>query len=450
MAVVMLDVTTTISARHGVYLLPFPSTCGCNYLLTVGDTPDIAPVPGILSPLALILFDLALGALGDLVLFIVLRVSDKRARGRSGYGRVRPPSKSLSKVSEKTDSNTCGGRLDLWRASQHRDETGVGTVSFVKGVDAEFTIEHDNEVIVFTSDAPLRPVAVFAGTANFQFPMPYTNVHIRPIFHQQEELTVSHPVPSREGGDALRLELDGSSSCAGIMNSSPMLGPHGLWAIRVSTVRLSMSDDHDIYLFHFKARSDSKIDYTIPAQPLVLTHGSSQVSASVRAGSDGELLVDVSFNGTGYERGSLKMRRELGECYLDEAVGDAKNGETASSFTWRPILRSLDEILICDSSTSERQLQLFNENLARGFSDPLGAHKWIAGGNFVLSDGAGLGYTLTMTGCRRFVSDDAQAKVGLSVRESGEAVSSQKENSRADEMVNVSVDSVDEDAVSKR
>jgi hypothetical protein len=291
----------------------------------------------------------------------------------------------------------------------------LGTVSFVKGVDAECTIEKNRQVIIFKSDTPLQPMAVFAGTTNFQFPMTYRTNQVHPIFLQEDELTVNPAVLDKDGRALFRVELESPSSCAGIMNLVPAIRLHGSWGVRVPAVRLKMSHDHDIYLLRFWARSDSTIDYAIPGPQLVSTHGPGQVTASIRVGPDGELIADVLFNGTGYERASLRMRRALGECFLEEAVGDVKAGGTAS-FVWRPILRSLDEMLICDSDTSVEQLLFFNKGLARGLPDPPGSHKWVSGGNFVLSDGEGLEYTLIMTGHRRFLSNDVETKISMRVR----------------------------------
>jgi hypothetical protein len=76
--VVTWKVSATTSTRQGEYGMYFPAWCGTGYYLTIGSLPNVAPTPGVLAPDALILFDMGLGLLGDLFLFLAFRISDAR------------------------------------------------------------------------------------------------------------------------------------------------------------------------------------------------------------------------------------------------------------------------------------------------------------------------------------------------------------------------------------
>jgi hypothetical protein len=75
--IVVMNVSATTTARQGEYGTYFPSTCGSDYL-TVGSLPNVAPSFGVLTPAALILFDISMGLLGDLFLFLAFRIRSGR------------------------------------------------------------------------------------------------------------------------------------------------------------------------------------------------------------------------------------------------------------------------------------------------------------------------------------------------------------------------------------
>jgi len=76
--IVMWKVSATASTRQGEYGMYFPAWCGTGYYLTIGDLPNVVPMPGVLAPDALLLFDISMGLLGDLFLFLAFRISDAR------------------------------------------------------------------------------------------------------------------------------------------------------------------------------------------------------------------------------------------------------------------------------------------------------------------------------------------------------------------------------------
>jgi hypothetical protein len=77
--VVLLNLSATSFARQGEYRMVFPSTCISNFYLTIGSLPTVAPSFGVLTPAVLILFDIGVGLLGDLFLFLAFRISDARS-----------------------------------------------------------------------------------------------------------------------------------------------------------------------------------------------------------------------------------------------------------------------------------------------------------------------------------------------------------------------------------
>jgi hypothetical protein len=78
--VVTLNVSATTSARQGEYRMYFPSTCVSDSYLTVGSFPNVTPSFGVLAPAALILFDIGMGLLGDLFVFLFFRISNAGSR----------------------------------------------------------------------------------------------------------------------------------------------------------------------------------------------------------------------------------------------------------------------------------------------------------------------------------------------------------------------------------
>ncbi len=83
-AIFILNVSAKASARQGAYSLGFPSTCGDTYYLVVGNLPYLLPVPGVLSPLALVVFDLLMGSLAVAVVHLALRLYDRASGKKDG------------------------------------------------------------------------------------------------------------------------------------------------------------------------------------------------------------------------------------------------------------------------------------------------------------------------------------------------------------------------------
>lgn len=77
-AIFVLNVSAKASARQGAYGLGFPSTCGYDYYLVVGNLPYLLPTPGVLSPLSLIISDVLMGLLSVVVAHLALKLYDGR------------------------------------------------------------------------------------------------------------------------------------------------------------------------------------------------------------------------------------------------------------------------------------------------------------------------------------------------------------------------------------
>jgi len=308
---------------------------------------------------------------------------------------------------------------------------GAYTESLLPGIDAGWVATDGiGKVLTIKSSTPLEVEAVTVGAGCIQFiPIQYGGSiftyppRFAPFFTRSHAAQCSQSDGAAEPGSFTEVELDESFPTSGIVVRQ-LAGLHGMdffGSIHAPAVKLDLHDGREIWIYHLWS-GPRTFEYRLEKSGLAVTHGSSGVSASVTGEANGDLVLETAFNGTGYVRASFTVRRELDDQLADKKIWDVENettrGEEAVKLnrvtTWRPIFRSFDFLLVCDLKMSADD---FIYALSRFVQiEPVNPGKTLGEGgtgHYVISDGADIKYTLTMTGYRRIYSDDDQ--VGMSL-----------------------------------
>jgi hypothetical protein len=305
----------------------------------------------------------------------------------------------------------------------------VHVESTLPGISADCTVIDENkEIMTIKSPTSIGVKAVTVGDAclqsryinkgNIGFPSPFISSH--PAECSQSDRGAGP-------GTLTAIELERfPSSGIGSLAKYPGIDKVVLrCSIAAPSIKLDLQDGRDIWLHHFRSSPSQSYDYRLAKSVLTVTHGSSSVTASITGERNGDLRLETTFTDTGYVRAAFVLRRDLGNTFIDQQIADIKNEKAGTSGAatlhigiWRPVFRSFDFILICDSKMNGVQflpkLPIFGaqptDPTRADAAKPLGPGGY---GDFVLSDGTDIKYTVRMTGYRRLLSDDDEAGMSL-------------------------------------
>jgi hypothetical protein len=304
----------------------------------------------------------------------------------------------------------------------------------LQGITADcLTADENKETVTIRSSAALEVKAVTVGVACLQsYRINNADIRFAPFFINSHSAEFSQSIGGTEPSN-LTIELDQGWSSSGIVTLyeepalSQRVGLEFYCSITAPAMKLDLKNGGDIWLYHFRSSPSRPYDYQLDKATLTVTHGSSSVMVSIAGEPNGDLKLETAFTDTGYGRASLVLRRDLGNTFIDQTLGDIRN-ETANSSganlnttIWRPVFRSFDFILICDSKMKaeqfiQKEVALFGARpVDPTKTNPLQVLGLGGHGNFVLSDGADIKYTLMITGYRRFLSDDDEVGMSLSI-----------------------------------
>jgi hypothetical protein len=150
---------------------------------------------------------------------------------------------------------------------------------------------------------------------------------------------------------------------------------------------------------------------------LSVTYGSSRGMAflysQTEQGEGALLKTDLSSAGEGFSRLWLSLRRSLAGFSIDEMIGEIKT--RMDQFTWRPMIRSFNVLLIASSNVS---LTSFSDFLRFLGADAKTSSFSFSGrylpNDFVLCDGPALGYTLSLVGEKHLIGyEHDESKISL-------------------------------------
>ena len=280
------------------------------------------------------------------------------------------------------------------------------SLSFAGGVSAKYEIAAGRTTVTIHSDSHLNHKAVYQGTGQM-------------LFHWVQEgktqvwkcdISMSGPKPAQlsettgqGGGQDLEIGLDYVYP-AGLLLKGRMTG-----LLVAPAVHIEIPWWQDKWVFLIRSPW-FPLRLQIDRPSLAVKHDAGGVAASIGVASDGSTSGQVAFTGTDFKNASLVVKRTLGNYTSEEAVCEATPG--AQAFTWKPISRVFDLLLVTGEHISESQLAQIAEGMGAEVSSGIFGPGGVEG-DFVLCDGPALSYSWVLKGHRGFlenVEDATDAK----------------------------------------
>ena len=261
------------------------------------------------------------------------------------------------------------------------------------GVDASYAVAAGRTTVAISSKERLKHRAVYVGTGQMTFHW----VQEGKTQAWKCDISMVDPVATQvaetAGNDgSQRLDVDlGEVYPAGFLLQGRMVG-----TLTAPAIHVDVPFGSDVWVFLVRSPW-FPLKLLIDRPVLTAEHDASRVTASLNASGDGSLNVQMAVDGTGFKSASLVVKRTLGSYSSDELVCELGAGSQA--FTWKPIVRVFDLLLVTKGSISEPKLA----DIARGLGAQTSSGVFGGGsveGDFVLCDGPATSYTWLLKGHR--------------------------------------------------
>ena len=274
----------------------------------------------------------------------------------------------------------------------------ASSYNLASGNEAWYTTTANGETqIKVRSTAPLKPRAIYVGTATLNFRWISTGKSTQWQFTP----TLVNPSPADftvtdEGNGQVTTVEFGKR----MFPATGIIQPNAVGEIRAPAVQFDIPYAHDLWIFPLRSPW-FPLKIAVEKTPLTISHGSAQAMADVATSPFDEgksLRINASVHGEGLERVWVSLKRRLGSVKIEETLGEVKDG--LGAFSWKPVTANFDVVLV---TWSNMQLGGFIDFLKFMGAD---AKKSFWGGylagclstNFLLSDSPTMNYELILKG----------------------------------------------------
>jgi hypothetical protein len=276
------------------------------------------------------------------------------------------------------------------------------TLSLIGGIDASYSVAAGQTAVTIRSDSRLNYKAIYFGSGQMMFH--WVQEGKTQVWKCDTSMADAKPAQAlettgKDGSQNLEVNL-GTIYPAGLVLHGRM---EGLLAAPAVHVQLPWWKDVWVFLIRspwFPLRH--QVDRSL----LSVKHDTGEVTASIGVAADGSASGQVAFNGTDFKNATLVLRRKLGSYTSDEPVCEATPGMQV--FSWKPILRIFDLVLVSGGHISESQLADLAKGLGAeetsGFLGPGSVQ-----GDFVLCDGPAFDYSWVLKGHRGLLENAEDA-----------------------------------------
>ncbi|MBI3858828.1 MAG: hypothetical protein HY296_01095 [Thaumarchaeota archaeon] len=279
------------------------------------------------------------------------------------------------------------------------------SLSFVGGVRPEYEVLEGKAVVRINSTGRLNHRSIQTGTAELLFHWVSNGKTSRWMFNPSIRNPTMAAFEESTGGPEGNVL---SVTVGGLLPATGLLRERMVGLLVAPAVHVDVPFGEDLWVFIM--RSPWFPLRVSPAKStLLVTHGSDRATALL-APTAGELSASLSLTGGSFKRASLFITRRVGPFKSDELIGGALAG--SQSMTWKPILRSFDLCLATHGSM--RMSQLVEVARGLGASVSSGIFGASVPGDFILCDGPGLEYGLSLRGALGLlpdVSDQTSASI---------------------------------------
>ena len=275
----------------------------------------------------------------------------------------------------------------------------VTSYNMASGHEASYSVSQDGKTTVsIRSSSTMKFRAIYVGTANLEFLW----VSSGKSSHWQFNPTILDPAPAKytqttsEDGQSQIVNVDIGNR---LFPASGLLNTNITGEIQAPAVHFDLPHAYDLWVFLLRSPwFPLKID--IEKSPLTISHGSAQATAQIESnftnlGDIRSLRAEVSLYGEGFKRVWLTLKRSVNRATVEETVGEITSG--METFTWKPMLRNFDVVLVTYSNMYLTQFLDFLKCLGAETHQSFLTGSYMSS-NFLLCDGLTIGYRLSLTG----------------------------------------------------
>lgn len=269
-----------------------------------------------------------------------------------------------------------------------------------------------NTTISVRSTEPLKPRAVYVGTASLEFMW----VSSGKSSHWQFTPTLLDPTPAQftqtppEDGQGQVTTVDFGNR---MFPATGIVRTNVTGEIRAPAVHFDLPHAFDLWVILLRSPW-FPLKVNVKKSPLTIAHDNAHVMAEVEPINFDEaksLRIDASVQGEGFKRVWVTLKRSVNRASIEEEIGEVTGG--AGSFTWKPFLRNFDFALVTSSSMTLSDfigvLNYLGAEAKQGFFS-LSAMP----NAFLLCDGPTMDYTLSLKGEKHLIGhEEDKTKITL-------------------------------------
>jgi hypothetical protein len=271
--------------------------------------------------------------------------------------------------------------------------------SLVGGVDADYAVAAGKTAVTINARSRINHRAIYTGTGQM-------------VFHWVQEgktqawrcdtsmldSQVAQPMETVgvDGVQHLQVETGGVYPAACLLQGR-MVG-----SLTAPAVHIDVPMGADLWVFLVKSPW-FPMKFELDRASLTVGHGEGRAFASLSPDVDRSVNGQIGVDGAVYKSASLTLRRTIGSYASNELVGEVEGGSTG--FSWKPITRTFDLVLVMRGSMSESNLA----DVARGLGAQVSSGVFGPGGvegDYVMCDGPATSYSWILRGHRGLLEND--------------------------------------------
>lgn len=270
------------------------------------------------------------------------------------------------------------------------------------------TSQNGNTTVSVRSTSPIKPRAIYVGSASLEFMWvstgKTTHWQFTPTLFDSNPAQVTETQTEGDHMQILNVEMGNRMFPASGLIKTNITGQ-----IKAPAIHFDLPYATDLWVFLLHSPW-FPLKIALEKTPLSIAHGSAQVMAQLESGTAGfnaesVLKAYVSAHGEGLKNVQVMLDRESGRTKMEEVIGEV--GATGmDSFSWKPFIRNLDVALVAPSNMSINQFVDFLKYLgaeAKASFFSLGDYM---PSTFLLCDGPAMDYTLRLRGEKHFLGHE--------------------------------------------
>jgi hypothetical protein len=259
------------------------------------------------------------------------------------------------------------------------------------------TLQDGNVTVSVKSGSPLKPKAIYVGTACLE--SYWINTGKTSSWHFAPKLLDPTTVQYSESSDEYQNQIITIDLGKRVFPASGLISPDLTGEIKAPAIHFDLPHAYDLWVAILRSPA-SPIKISTEKSSLNISHSSAQVMAQIESvNADAELSslrIDGSVHGEGFKKVWLSINRSVQRTSFEETIGELT--DSLETFSWKPIVRTFDTVLVTYSDMFMNHFLGLLQQLGAETNRNFLAFRSYMPRTFVLCDGEGIDYNLRLTG----------------------------------------------------